>query len=149
MIVLHYHKLDTSPHSQAVERRTPALSPDGYIRLPLAGLTTLPFVHLFSETDAHFLEELQSQTVPARSAGFSEWKSDTTPAVSLGWGWFVHSDSDRLMLAPEPVRSNVMLVDTFGYDLGPMKTSDLFSSWLEIFNWQDSVSLALRDPLAC
>jgi hypothetical protein len=135
------------PHPLAM--RAPILSPDGYIRLPLASLDRLPLVHLFSESDTDFLEELQAQTVPAKTAGFSEWRSATEPAVSLGWGWFVHNDSDRIMVAPDGVRSNVMLIDRHGYDLGQMRTSNLFSTWLNAFEWQAVVSMALHGPASC
>lgn len=141
--------LHTNPHSRTLEHRAPSLSPDGYIRLPLASLNRLPFVHLYSDSDPDFLDELRAQTVPARSAGFSEWKSDTSPAISVGWGWFIHSQNERMLLAPDGVRSNVMLIDAHGYDLGPAKTSSLFCTWLASFNWQGDVSLALRDCMAC
>lgn len=141
--------MDTNLHTRTIAQRAPALSPDGYIRMPLAGLNRLTFIHLYSDSDAEFLDELRAQTVPARSAGFSEWKSESQPSVSLGWGWFIHSPSERLMLAPDGVRSNVMLIDSHGYDLGPMKTSSLFCTWLATFNWQGDVSLALRDAMAC
>lgn len=124
------------------------MSPDGYIRLPLASLNALSFVHLFSDSDADFLQELKEQTVPARAAGFSEWKSDTNPTISLGWGWFIHSESERILLAPDGVRSNVMLIDAHGYDLGPIQTSNLFCSWLDAFEWQGTVTMALRDFVA-
>jgi hypothetical protein len=104
---------------------------------------------LFSESDADFLQELKAQTIPASAAGFSEWKSDNDPAISLGWGWFIHSQSNRMLLAPDGVRGNVMLIDALGYDLGPRKTSSLFGTWLSVFEWQDTVSMALREPIAC
>lgn len=125
------------------------MSPDGYIRLPLASLNALSFVHLYSESDEAFLEELKAQTIPARSAGFSEWKSTTAPAISLGWGWFIHSQREHMMLAPDGVRSNVMLIDAHGYDLGPIKTSNLFCTWLSTFEWQHIVGMAVRDTVAC
>jgi hypothetical protein len=127
----------------------PAISPDGYIRLSLASLCTAPLLHLFSTVDHHFLEELQEQTVPARSAGFCEWKSATAPEISMGWGWFIHDELERLFLAPDAVRSNVMLIDALGYDLGAAKTSNLFCTWLNIFEWQETVNNALGNPLGC
>lgn len=141
--------METYLQPRPIGQRAPTLSPDGYIRLPLASLNSLSFVHLFSESDEDFLDELRAQTIPARAAGFSEWKSDTDPAISLGWGWFIHSRSERIMLAPDGVRSNVMLIDAHGYDLGPRKTSSLFSTWLGAFEWQGVVSMALRDMAAC
>ncbi|GAB3551452.1 hypothetical protein GCM10027343_35680 [Noviherbaspirillum agri] len=141
--------MDTNLHIRPLEHRAPALSPDGYIRMPLSSLNSLRFVHLYSDNDADFLDELRGQTIPARSAGFSEWKSSSEPSVSLGWGWFIHTPSQRMMLAPDGVRSNVMLIDLHGYDLGPMKTSSLFGIWLGTFNWQGDVSLALQETMAC
>jgi hypothetical protein len=125
----------------------PSMSPDGYIRLSLASLGTLPWLHLYSAVDDHFLEELHEQTVPARTAGFCEWKSATAPEISIGWGWFVHDETDRLFLAPDGVRSNVMLIDSVGYDLDAMKTSHLFYTWLNIFEWTETVNNAIRNQI--
>jgi len=133
--------------SPTIATQVPLPSPDGYIRLRLASLNNLSFVHLFSESDSGFLKELRSQTIPARYAGFSEWKSEADPAISLGWGWFIHTDSDRMLLAPDGVRSNVMLIDMHGYDLGPQKTSSLFGAWLNAFDWQPAVAFALKNLL--
>lgn len=95
-----------------------------------------------------FLQELKAEAIPARSAGFSEWKSDGNPAISVGWGWFIHSHLGRMMLAPHGVRSNVMLIDKYGYDLGPVKTSNLFHTWLDAFEWQDTVRMAVGSDIA-
>jgi len=140
--------VDIHIQPQTIAAPVPSLSPDGYIRLRLASLNEISFVHLFSESDSGFLQELRSQTIPARCAGFSEWKSDDYPAISLGWGWFIHSDSDRMLLAPDGIRSNVMFIDTHGYDLGPQKTSSLFGIWLNAFDWQPTVTMALENSIA-
>jgi hypothetical protein len=147
-ILVHF-AMETYLRLRSVEHRAPTLSPDGYIRLPLASLSSLSFVHLYSDSDDVFLDELKSHTIPARSAGFTEWKSDAAPSISLGWGWFIHSQTERMMLAPDGVRSNVMLIDAHGYDLGPIKTSNLFCTWLAAFEWQDIVDMAVRGTVAC
>lgn len=123
--------------------RKPTVSRDGYIRLSLKHLSELPFTHLASDIDLTILEELQAQTVPARMAGYSEWISDTTPTISLGWSWFLHSRSRQLLPAPEAVRSNVMLIDVHGYDLGQTATSFLFTTWLATHDWQHAVTEAV------
>lgn len=125
------------------------LSPDGYIRLSLKKLCSLHFLHLASDLDESLLYELNQQAVPAETAGFSEWISDTNPAISVGWGWFVHSDSHRLLLAPDAIRSNVMLLDIFGYDLGPLTTSKLFSIWLNTHDWQPSALSRIEFASSC
>lgn len=125
------------------------LAPDGYVRLRLKDLGALSFFHLFSESDADFLEELQAQAIPASMAGFSEWRSDTEPALSLGWAWFVPNQSSQLLLAPERARSNLMLIDAAGYDLGSVKTSSLLRVWLNMFDWQSTVRAALQAMTSC
>lgn len=124
--------------------RVPLLSPDGYVRLPLASLDALSFVHLFSQRDDDFLLELRELTVPALVAGFTEWQSQSEPTISLGWGWFIPNDSPRLLLAPDPVRSNLMLTDVRGYDLGTAQTASLVSLWLDNLDWQETVETALQ-----
>jgi hypothetical protein len=121
----------------------PTVSRDGYIRLSLKLLSELPFIHLASDIDPCILEDLQSQAVPAQVAGYSEWISTTTPPISLGWSWFVHSHSQQLLPAPEAMRSNVMLIDVHGYDLGQTATSFLFATWLATHDWQRIVSEAV------
>ena len=137
-------------HSQLQSNRplAPSVSPDGYIRLRLASLDALSFIHLYSESDSGFLKELPSQTVRVRCAGFSEWVSDSNPTISIGWGWFIHNDSERMLLAPDGVRSNVMLIDMHGYDLGPQKTASLFGTWLNAFEWQPAVNMALNENIS-
>ncbi|WP_176442424.1 DUF4902 domain-containing protein [Noviherbaspirillum humi] len=112
---------------------------DGYIRLSLSHFHLLPFIHLYSSEDADFLDELHRLAIPAASAGYSEWVSDTSPPVSIAWGWFIHGPTGQMLLAPDGVRSNVMLVDRQGYDLGPERTANLFGVWLGIFSWQSEV----------
>lgn len=128
--------------------RLSCLSPDGYIRLRLENLRALPLVHLFSQQDGDLLQELRAQTLPAEVAGYCEWTSETVPAVSMGWDWFVDAASERMLPAPERVRSNVMLIDVHGYDLGPQKTAHLINSWLHVFEWQQTVTTALNEPVA-
>jgi hypothetical protein len=41
-----------------------------------------------------------------------------------------------------------MLADVYGYDLGPSVTSNLFGTWLTLYEWQKTVNLALQAPAA-
>ena len=131
--------LESILHSRLLNVPVLMISPDGYIRLSIDDLTALPFSHLGSWSDPEFQDELSAQSIPSRVAGFSECRSDTTPAVSLGWGWYVHSQSNCLLLAPDAVRSNVMLIDKFGYDLGNLVTSGILNTWFALFDWQSWV----------
>jgi hypothetical protein len=116
---------------------------DGYVRMNYSALNALSLDHLVTFSDSEFLMELYMQGIPAATAGFSEWKTSTSNAVSLGMSWYVDLSTKRILLAPEPIRSNVMLIDRKGYDLGMPQTSRLLRNWLNLFNWQDQVSPVL------
>lgn len=125
------------------------VSLDGYVRLPFSDLSRLSFLHLCSENNEEFLQELRAKKIPARLAGFTEWKCDSMLPVSIGWAWFVHDCSDKVLLAPDPVRSNLMLRDAQGYDLGPRNTSEILAVWLHGFSWEDSVRMAVVTEENC
>ncbi|MDF3035271.1 MAG: hypothetical protein K0S28_545 [Paucimonas sp.] len=122
----------------------PAQLNDGYIRMNYSALSALPLDHLLTFSDEDFLLELYMQGIPAASAGFSEWKTDASTAVSLGMGWYVDASTGHILLAPEPIRSNLMLIDRKGYDLGMPQTSSLLRNWLQSFNWQAQISAAVE-----
>ncbi len=138
--------LESILHSRLLNAPVLMLSPDGYIRLSIDDLVALPFSHLGSWSDPGFHCELIEQSIPSRTAGFSECRSDTTPAISLGWGWYVHSQSNCLLLAPDAVRSNVMLIDKYGYDLGNLVTTGMLNAWFTLFDWQSWVFPFAHDP---
>lgn len=136
-------------HSRLPQTPVLAISPDGYVRLSIEQLSSLPMIHLASFQDPEFQDELASQAIQCKTAGFCECRSDTTPAISFGWGWYVHGLSDILLLAPDPVRSNVMLIDKYGYDMGNVATAGMLSAWLGLFNWQSWVTeVAHEDSVA-
>jgi Domain of unknown function (DUF4902) len=109
---------------------------DGYIRVSLKRLAILQFVHVTSACDKSLLAELLANAVPARAAGYTEWISKTTPFVSLGWDWYRDDVSRRCLLISNDVRSNIMLVDARGYDLGMHRTAHFVASWLGVLDWQ-------------
>jgi hypothetical protein len=117
---------------------------DGYIRMPLKRLALLQFMHVTSACDKFLLAELVADAVPAGAAGYTEWISTTAPVVSVGWDWYCDNVSCRCLLINE-VRSNIMLVDSQGCDLGPRRSARLIAAWLGALEWQPVV-LAASDP---
>lgn len=116
---------------------------DGYIRVSLKRLAMLHFVHVTSACDKILLAELIANAIPAHVAGYTEWTSETTPFVSLGWDWYRDEISRRCLLITNDVRSNIMLLDGRGYDLGMHRTSHFIASWLAALDWQDAVLAAV------
>ena len=72
--------------------------------------------------------------------GYTEWVGGSAPVISLGWDWFL----DPMRLPPMQVRenslrTNVMLLDNDGVEMGPLKTAVLLEALLDGFGWQDIV----------
>jgi hypothetical protein len=81
----------------------------------------------------------------AAISGYTEWLSMTIPALSLGWDWMLGS-ADRVLRYQrigEP-RSNVMLIDVHGRDLGPRSSAVALALLVDDFNWQDTVASFVR-----
>ena len=138
--------MHTSLSFDVVTRTVPPIAPDGFVRLRFAELERSSLLHQFSVEDTDLLRSLRAGGVQASDAGFSEWKGEHLSALSIGWGWFVHRKSGRLHSIPGDVFSNLMLIDVSGYDMGRTATSDLLSTWLLEFSWQQTVADALGKP---
>lgn len=112
------------------------LSHDGYIRLSFVNLASLSFLHIVSALDEELTTELLLRAVPASVAGYTEWISQTDPCITLGWDWYRDAVEGRFMLADLDVRSNIMLVDSRGYDLGMAATASRIAVFLNTLNWE-------------
>ncbi|UUZ50702.1 DUF4902 domain-containing protein [Massilia sp. B-10] len=79
--------------------------------------------------------------------GYTEWIADGPPALTIGWDWQLArtgADWDMTLLG-EP-RSNIMLQDSCGLDLGPVASAMLLAKLVDAMSWQDTVAdyLVLR-----
>ncbi|WP_158228862.1 DUF4902 domain-containing protein [Chitinimonas sp. BJB300] len=118
-----------------------ALAPDGLIRLTFADLCSTPIKQLMVWQDTDLLNELKDWGIKPSIAGFCEWVSETTaPQISIGWAWFLPSTTERPILAPGGVSSNVMLRTQTGYDLGSQKTAELLLAWVTGLEWQGLIA---------
>ncbi len=131
----------------------PQLSEDGYIRLQRSKLGEIQVAHLFSALDQDAPLVTGEGAVQTEITGYTEWASRTKPAISIGWDWSLQMHCGR----PQCVRygdarSNLMLTDSYGYDLGMRGTSDALGQWVDSaldFStgssiWQTRVLSALR-----
>ncbi|MEK6350864.1 MAG: DUF4902 domain-containing protein [Burkholderia sp.] len=110
---------------------------DGYVRIPRHQLRVLRFAHRATELDRSLLDELNDGRIVARCAGITEWecRSDTCRYITVGWDWFVDA-CGHATLADDDVRSNVMLLDDTGRDLGMRQTASAFRDVIERLDWQ-------------
>ena len=114
-----------------------AVSMDGYIRLSFAELQTVHLIHLISGLDEDSPAELSGGAILLAITGYTEWVSNTLPAISIGWDWqmdVVHGQV-RLRSISEP-RSNIMLQDASRLDVGAEKTVALLEAFIDTLNWQ-------------
>jgi len=110
---------------------------DGYMRLTFDAFSDLEFNRKHIWEDPALLEELTTDDLPARRAGYCEWSTDDVlHHVSIGWAWFC-LESEQIFLAPGGISRNVMFVSPSGFDLGAHRTSELLSAWLSAEPWQD------------
>jgi len=120
-----------------------SISPDGYVRMPPVRLRAIAFVHLLSGLDMEPIIDLGNSggATPAVIAGFTEWASPTSPALSLGWDWAaeVQGKGLRYCRTGEP-RSNIMLLNPLGRDFGFEQNSFALGLAVDELPWQDTVA---------
>lgn len=110
----------------------PPVSEDGYIRLIPSQLKIVRLIHLISGLDEH--AESRDAT-PTVITGYTEWISQTVPAITIGWDWQMQSPTSLKRIS-EP-RSNVML-RLGGMDMGPEKTAARIETYIDSMEWQRS-----------
>jgi hypothetical protein len=122
-------------------------SGDGYLRLTQVQLRTVPLVHLISGVDAEAADPISGSVGASKSsiAGYTEWASLTSPALSLGWDWLLEGrDSELRYLRVDEPRSNIMLLDIHHRDLGPMQTSVALALFVDELAWEQTVAEYVR-----
>ncbi|HEX2788958.1 MAG TPA: DUF4902 domain-containing protein [Steroidobacteraceae bacterium] len=133
------------------DRAPLAVSPDGYVRLTETALRAIPLAHLLSELDPDL--DLPPSTASgaclASIVGYTEWVSQTSPALSLGWDWRIATIGCRVRYQREgEVRSNVMLVDARRQDLGARFTGALLRVAVDNLGWERSVDQYISNRYA-
>lgn len=113
----------------------PKTSFDGYIRLTFDAFTRLTFRHKLAWEDFDLKDEFREELFPVCRAGYCEWATGESDAITVGWTWFADADGE-IFIAPGHVNSNVMLVTPKHYDLGASKTSELLRAWLSSHPWR-------------
>lgn len=117
---------------------------DGYVRLTFDVFTQLTFPHKLAWEDSELNHELRAESFPAYRAGYCEWDTGESVAISVGWAWFAIADG-TVFVAPGYVNSNLMFVTQNHFDLGPLKTSELLRAWLSSLQWWPKNSLEQQD----
>jgi Domain of unknown function (DUF4902) len=114
---------------------------DYYIRLQEAQLEQVEFAHLATTVEPELLEaDPVGRDCKGCLTGATEWFGavDHT-AVSIGWDWISLNDLAISILDPLHIRTNVMLIDHWGVDLGDEITGARILAQLAKLGWQRTV----------
>jgi len=113
-------------------------SGDGYLR------ATIGELHRWSLT--HFLTAFDSLAAPSDAAfvvsGVTEWICQVPSKnmiASLGWDWYLPGLQGVPACSNCDIRTNVMLVNCEGQDLGQHLTSENLAEWLKRTGWEHAV----------
>lgn len=130
-------------------RRSDTMNIDYYLRLQPEQLMQLGLRHLESHADM----EAATPSLPTghegawlveEIGGYTEWVDAAGAGYSLGWDWYVQAPSGRLGIRPHSIRTNIMLVNPAGADLGRALTEQGLMDWLQRWDWTVPVLEALR-----
>lgn len=128
------------PITSHVRLRMPmiTLSDDSYIRLTLENFLAIPLVHLLSGLDDDRSILIKQESCHLNISGYTEWVSNTMPAITLGWDWGLEvSQGQPLYVMLGIARSNIMLVNALAHDLGAAKTSMLLEAAIDALAWRE------------
>ncbi|CAI3152103.1 DUF4902 domain-containing protein [Acinetobacter calcoaceticus] len=112
-----------------------SISTDGFIRMNENQLMNYPLQHLLSTVESTQIEDSQILYY-----GFTEWATSLTPALSTGWDWeFVEQDGIASLKRIGLPRSNIMIVDVSGTDIGFDVTETLIEKKIDTLFWEQFI----------
>jgi len=112
-----------------------SISTDGFIRMNENQLMNYPLQHLISTVESTQIEDSQILYY-----GFTEWATSLTPALSTGWDWeFVEQNGIASLKRIGLPRSNIMIVDVSGTDIGCDVTETLIEKKIDSLFWEQFI----------
>lgn len=112
-----------------------SISTDGFIRMNENQLMNYPLQHLISTVESTQIEDSQILYY-----GFTEWATSLTPALSTGWDWeFVEQYGIASLKRIGLPRSNIMIVDISGTDIGFDVTETLIEKKIDTLFWEQFI----------
>ncbi len=94
-----------------------------------------PLQHLIS-----IVESIQIEDSQILYYGFTEWATSLTPALSTGWDWeFIEYNGITSIKRIGLPRSNIMLVDVSGTDIGFEVTETLIEKKIDTLFWEQFI----------
>jgi hypothetical protein len=130
------------------EAQSLAVSADGYVRLTRTRLRQLSLVHLLSGLDLEGEPCCRgSGACVTNITGFTEWVTQTEPALSIGWYWQLDALQRTYQRVAYPY-SNIMMIDGHRRDFGHQTTAILLGGEIDSLPWQTVVERHIREGYA-
>jgi hypothetical protein len=118
---------------------------DGFVRLTLDDVLSVPFRHLVSGLDsAHATSCGTSTTI----SGYTEWVSATHPTITVGWDWVIAAEGGGAWRRVGLPRSNLMLVDPARRDYAWDRNLAVLATVVDAIPWQDEARCAISQRYA-
>lgn len=120
-----------------------SISADRFIRMNENQLMNYPLQHLISIVESTQIEDSQILYY-----GFTEWATSLTPALSTGWDWeFIEYNGITSIKRIGLPRSNIMLVDVSGTDIGFDVTGSLIEKKIDSLFWEQFIYAQINTRL--
>ncbi len=127
-MITNYRNIPHMPHG---------VSHDMYVRLRASDIAAMKLTHLYSEANCN-----AHSTQPS---GTTEWTGlHGRHILSIAWDWIVLNDGIFRMPPNGITRTNVMLVDEYGYDTDVMATDRVCANKIGTLDWQDVLQKMLQ-----
>lgn len=115
---------------------------DLHIRLRFDDLQSLQALHLHTEIESTADAQLRELS------GFTEWQvARGTRALSFGWDWTYQADKALLHGEWASLRTNLIMVDEHGLDLGRECTQLCVAQLMDRAGWAQVLAQRLDLPL--
>ena len=122
----------------------PRIADDGFVRMTLDAILTMRLEHLLSGVDRDDGEDRSKCGSLTAISGFSEWTSEASPYLSLGWDWRLSWEHGLIgLVRVGPPRSNIMLIDGHGIDYGWQRNFEVLGTVVDALPWRSDMDAAL------
>lgn len=125
------------------------ISSDGYVRLTIEDLKKMLITHLVSDLDDNILEFLKEDTGFSQITGYTEWVSTGVPTISMGWDWIIKFSGaeGKCCKRVGGQRSNIILINEEGCDLGFSMTNSIIENFIDNMNWKNKVVCQIKSKI--
>jgi len=112
-----------------------SISEFGRIQISAPLLNTLTFFHLESGVYSSRLHDGQIRSSRTNIDGYTEWLSDSTPQITVGWDWMLLPYGGYRISKIGSYFSNLQLVGESGEPLNSEASEHILEHFFESLNW--------------